>query len=119
MASASANDRNPCYPITLRDKYDLLARGHLENGELEKAAWCLAKRELAGNPIQCYLFAIAADPRNIFGQGAFLPRTDGHYSIQFTWTKSFTDEGMVITYQFGPAHDIRKKFSFMITCEEM
>lgn len=116
MASASAKN---CYPTTMRDENDLLAIKHLKNGELEEAALCLAKRELAGNPIQCHLVAIAAEPRNIFGQRAFLPRNDGHYPIQFTWTKRFTDEGMKLTYQFGPEHDIRKKFSFIITCEEM
>ena len=116
MASASATN---CYPSTLRDENDLLARGHLENGELEQAARCLAIRELAGNPKQYYLFAIAAEPRNIFRQRAFLPRADGHYSIPFTWTKRFTDQGMKLTYQFGSEDDLEKKFSFIITCQEM
>jgi hypothetical protein len=114
-ASASASATN-CYPSTLRNENDLLAREHLKNGELEQAAWCLAKRELAGNHIQCHLVAIAAEPRNIFGQIAFLPRADGNYPIQFTWTKRFTYEGMQLTYQFGSEDDLEKKFSFIITC---
>jgi hypothetical protein len=86
-------------------------------GDLAEAAFCLAKRELAGLFTHCSIIPIAAEDHHLCAITARIPRT-GSYPVFFIWTKRYPDSILgetdtILTYQFGtdcPNHQYKYSF---------